>query len=505
MASSPIDEGCPVAQPCPWLPDDIVVDIFARLPAKSVGRCRCLSSAWAATLSSDDFEDRYYRLANRRQSPKVVFFHYANPEGQQMRLWSQDCPSGASSRMDVPCPTSANTISSSSGKGGSVLRTIPFRDPVIRRQFPLIIVPLVCRILRYLYKLLHGPVQSSQPMNRACRLSCSAAADIAKTVNGGALISEKKNGGALISTKKNGGGPIRLATLQCRGLVLLQNSAEVSYLCNPSTRQMAALPQGRGRKEAQRMDPFYGYYENLGLGYDVQTKKHKVVRIYYQGCDLQGLPRCAGCEIYVVNSTARWQPIREKPPAWVKYNRPSVFVQGHVHWLAQRKINMSTNALGEMDIVSFSFADHTFGTVEPPLGMESLSLSKHELTTLDGHLCLFSNKVSQSSCYDIWQLPEHGGRVWNLRCRIDMNKVSPDITDRFVRCLLHPLAIINNGSRILLAQPGMTFAYNYSRMCTYDPVTGDVDDIDSGSSIIYHWIIGTIDAAVYEESIISFG
>jgi hypothetical protein len=86
-----------------------------------------------------------------------------------------------------------------------------------------------------------------------------------------------------------------------------------------------------------------------------------------------------------------------------------------------------------------------------------------------------------------------------------MGKVSPDITDRFVKCMLHPLAIINNGRRILLAQPSMAFAYNYSQMCAYDLVTGHVDDIDSGSTIVYHWIIATIDAVVFEESIFSFG
>jgi hypothetical protein len=220
--------------------------------------------------------------------------------------------------MDVPCPT-PTTIRSSSG-AGSVLRPIPYHDrPVIRRQFTLRVVPLVCQILRYLYKLLYGPIQSSRPMNRQ---SCSATADVGKTVNGGALISRKKKGG----------GPLRLATLQCRGLVVLQTMGGVSYLCNPSTGQMTALPQGRGRIEVQGIDQncayLYGYYESLGLGYDVHTKKHKVVRIYYRGCDRQGLPRSAGCEVYIINSTtrSRWQPIQEKPPAWVKYNLQSVFV-----------------------------------------------------------------------------------------------------------------------------------------------------------------------------------
>ena len=91
MATSPIHA---VAQPCAcWLPDDIIANIFARLPAKFVGRCRSLSRAWATTLSSDDFVDRYHRLANRRHSPSVFFLHYSCPKGPRI-VWSEDHPTG---------------------------------------------------------------------------------------------------------------------------------------------------------------------------------------------------------------------------------------------------------------------------------------------------------------------------------------------------------------------------------------------------------------------------
>ncbi|KAM0925288.1 hypothetical protein ACQ4PT_004316 [Festuca glaucescens] len=39
------------------LPDDTLVEIFSRLPSKSVGRFRCLSRSWAATLTSAPFVD----------------------------------------------------------------------------------------------------------------------------------------------------------------------------------------------------------------------------------------------------------------------------------------------------------------------------------------------------------------------------------------------------------------------------------------------------------------
>lgn len=49
----------------PELPDDVIEDILARLPAKSVLRCRCLSRGWATVLSSGGFVDRHLDLANR--------------------------------------------------------------------------------------------------------------------------------------------------------------------------------------------------------------------------------------------------------------------------------------------------------------------------------------------------------------------------------------------------------------------------------------------------------
>jgi F-box interacting protein len=360
-----------------------------------------------------------------------------------------------------------------------------FSNPpvVYPRQFPLLMVPLARRIFRYVHALLYGPVRCDGPMmNQPCLVGQprSATTDEAKNVNGGAL---------------------GLATLPCRGLVVLTDcKTEINYLCNPSTGQMAALPQDQKKERKMCHEEVQNqHYECLGLGYDFHSKKHKVVRILYQGSDLHGLPRSVRCEVYVVNSTGCWQPIRDKPPAWIKYKGPGVCVRGHVNWLAQRKLNTF-----DMVIVSFSLADHKFGTMAPPLGMETESLYMHELTELDGQLCLFPSYVWQSSRYDIWLLSEHGEREWNLRCRIDMSKVSPDITDRFLRCRFHPLAIIDNGSRILLAQPRGAYTDKYSRLCAYDPVTGEVEDIYSGSGMVYDIIFGTIDAAVYEESTISF-
>jgi hypothetical protein len=64
---SPMDD---VRNRCPVLPDEIISDeILARLPAKSVLGFRCLSRAWAATLSSNDLIDCYH--AHHGGRPKI--------------------------------------------------------------------------------------------------------------------------------------------------------------------------------------------------------------------------------------------------------------------------------------------------------------------------------------------------------------------------------------------------------------------------------------------------
>ncbi|XP_020170471.1 F-box/kelch-repeat protein At3g23880-like [Aegilops tauschii subsp. strangulata] len=56
------------------LPEELLVEIFARLPAKSVRRFRCLSRTWPATLSSSSFTDLHLERANQREGPPKLLF-----------------------------------------------------------------------------------------------------------------------------------------------------------------------------------------------------------------------------------------------------------------------------------------------------------------------------------------------------------------------------------------------------------------------------------------------
>ncbi|XBH82195.1 hypothetical protein VPH35_070893 [Triticum aestivum] len=79
-------------QPSSSLPNDLVEDILARMPAKSVIRCRSLSRAWAAVLSSQGFVDRHLRLSNSRGSPRLFILPEFNSRDTTVHAWSPGSP-----------------------------------------------------------------------------------------------------------------------------------------------------------------------------------------------------------------------------------------------------------------------------------------------------------------------------------------------------------------------------------------------------------------------------
>ncbi|XBI02382.1 hypothetical protein VPH35_130943 [Triticum aestivum] len=408
---------------CPELPDHVIEDIFARLPAKTVLRCRCLSRVWAVTLSTDDFADRHLRLANRHGGPRILVLQDSRSRGARpkMHAWSPDHP-GGTTLMEVPrvlardrCPPLATALGSNR------------RSTSARNKVPYVV------------------------------------------------------------------------TEQCRGLVILEARAvEMYYVLNPSTGQMAPLPEGRATGCRRVTDTYHpdAHYASLGIGYDILTRKHKVVRIYYRGSDAEKLPAsAAGCEV-----------AQKKPAGWVYENSSTIFAQGHVHWLAKRKLD---SPLKERFIVSFSLASETFGTVPLPLDMMRNNLHKHYLVELGGHLGLFSMELKQHALVPdrymyVWLLHGHETCTWDLHCRIDL-KTSPQDVSWFLHSGdgIRPLAFVGNDRRILLIQPQFSSYYKASsfQMCVYAPVTGGIDILLDGSGFFSSKLMAFRKAILYEESL----
>ena len=82
------------------------------------------------------------------------------------------------------------------------------------------------------------------------------------------------------------------------------------------------------------------------------------------------------------------QPQERKPAGWVSSYEASVFVQGHVHWMAQKqkpKQDQDWRVTRRGIIVAFSVADEAFGVVPLPPRVDYLG--EYRLTELEGRLC----------------------------------------------------------------------------------------------------------------------
>ncbi|KAE8817161.1 hypothetical protein D1007_05370 [Hordeum vulgare] len=78
------------------LPEELLEEIFARLPAKSARRLRCLSRSWSATLSSSSFADLHLERANQREGPPKLLFTTAQ---YRFHAWRHGAGSVAAERL----------------------------------------------------------------------------------------------------------------------------------------------------------------------------------------------------------------------------------------------------------------------------------------------------------------------------------------------------------------------------------------------------------------------
>ncbi|CAN6304808.1 unnamed protein product [Urochloa humidicola] len=69
------------------LPDEVLTEILARLPAKSAGRFRCVSRVWSTALSSDYFVDLHARRANRPDRPRFLLAAVGSEYNSYLYSW----------------------------------------------------------------------------------------------------------------------------------------------------------------------------------------------------------------------------------------------------------------------------------------------------------------------------------------------------------------------------------------------------------------------------------
>lgn len=190
----------------------------------------------------------------------------------------------------------------------------------------------------------------------------------------------------------------------------------------------------------------------------------------------------------------------------------AVVMHGHIYWLAQPNLKLPPRK----NILFFSLDKEKFGTMAlpsppPPLSCEEndLVMQKHHLTELDGCLCLLCADIHNGwpRRYHMWLLRRHEAGTWDLHCQIDLDTVSP-VAYKFMYNWygISPVATIDNGRRILFTEAHPpTFSASHFKLCAYDPVTRDIENLVDATGFVAHKTIILGHAALYEESMDSPG
>ncbi|CAA0384740.1 unnamed protein product [Arabidopsis thaliana] len=66
---------CPIEKP-EEIPDDLLIDVFSRLPIEDVARCRCLSRVWSSILRRRYFTELFHKMSSTRPRILFTFLYY---------------------------------------------------------------------------------------------------------------------------------------------------------------------------------------------------------------------------------------------------------------------------------------------------------------------------------------------------------------------------------------------------------------------------------------------
>ena len=58
------------------LPEDVIVDILARLPVKSLKRFRCVSLSWRSLIHSPQFISSHFSFSKNKTCPLIKYENY---------------------------------------------------------------------------------------------------------------------------------------------------------------------------------------------------------------------------------------------------------------------------------------------------------------------------------------------------------------------------------------------------------------------------------------------
>ncbi|XP_024017828.1 F-box protein CPR1 [Morus notabilis] len=235
----------------------------------------------------------------------------------------------------------------------------------------------------------------------------------------------------------------------CNGLLCIANVAEDIAFWNPSTKTHRLLPfLPLDRTRDLRMSS--RFYRVFGFGYDAVNEDYKLVRIsQFIGLDYRSFE--SEVKIYSLR-TNEWKSMEDMPYALWYTDKMGVHVNGFLHWVVIRKIELDeTGLIVALDVVGESYR-------EIPLPECMNNEYQIELGVLGGCVCVLASY--KEGGFDVWAMREYGVKEsWTKLLKLGHSVLG-----------VRPLTYSKNGGDIL-------FEEGYRKLFWYDLNSQRVKDV----------------------------
>jgi len=192
----------------------------------------------------------------------------------------------------------------------------------------------------------------------------------------------------------------------CNGLLLLTTMTKL-LVCNPSTRELAVLPEG-----SHNVLTWPGRRLNCdaGFGFDPCTNSYKVARYFYRCYDFAARTCSMGFEVFTVGGgeESSWRLLPEDPPYPITNMVPS-FVGGSIYFKVCNRLHSSAPKA----FLAFDLEEEKFSVVDPPasLGPVDDDCSNMIIVGLGGNPCLVCWSKDKTKI-DLWISEDCSNHAW---------------------------------------------------------------------------------------------
>ncbi|TVU49496.1 hypothetical protein EJB05_00809, partial [Eragrostis curvula] len=261
--------------------------------------------------------------------------------------------------------------------------------------------------------------------------------------------------GEMIFEKAWPGGITRLIfPAHCDGLVAVATTTDHVFVCNPATREFAALPPG---SHDARLDHCDLLVPPVAVGHDPWRNAYVVARCFYRRYGRMRFEEATGTyaqdydighEVLTLagGEPRRWEATQDPPHAVDGVHRP----------ICTRRAFYWHGGVARPRLMRFSLHHRTFDVVpRPPTGYDT---ADDMASLMDGFKLCYVHALAAAS-FQVWLADDGAKLEWSLLCRIDLaDPLLPNLSYAVTPLMMNHGA----GHQMLL------LAINGSKLCRYD-------------------------------------